>query len=97
MSTPIRVLKINAKCGDMCSVTLLRQVGNGHYREGPFEGYMPRDLKLGGGDYISLEIDVSTGKIIGWDETAARAVEQYFKDKADEEDAANITAALIHR
>lgn len=32
-----------------------------------FDGYVPRDLGIGGGDIIEIAIDIETGKIIGWD------------------------------
>ena len=50
-------LQITAKCDDRCSVSageLLRQ------------GYVPRNLGIGGGDYIRLTIDTETGKVEGW-------------------------------
>lgn len=54
-------MKINviAKCNDMCSVSVdeLNLKKN---------GYVPRNLGIGGGDYIRLTIDASTGKIDGW-------------------------------
>lgn len=32
-----------------------------------FDGYVPKDIGIGGGDYLEFEIEISTGKIIGWD------------------------------
>lgn len=32
-----------------------------------FYGYVPKNIGIGGGDYIDIAIDIETGKIIGWD------------------------------
>ena len=29
-------------------------------------GYVPRNLGIGGGDYVRLTIDVDSGQILGW-------------------------------
>lgn len=52
-------IEVVAKCSDCCTVrcpdlALEKQ------------GYVPRDLGIGGGDYIRLTIDTNTGKIEGW-------------------------------
>lgn len=54
-------MKINviAKCDDRCSVS----VDGTDLRK---QGYVPRDLGIGGGDYVRLTIDSQTGKIDGW-------------------------------
>lgn len=52
-------IKVTAKCDDMSSVS----VEELNLRK---EGYVPRELGIGGGDYIRLTIDSDTGKIEGW-------------------------------
>jgi hypothetical protein len=52
-------LKINAKCSDMCYASV-PELGLEK------DGYVPRGLGIGGGDYIELTIDTETGKVDGW-------------------------------
>jgi hypothetical protein len=62
------ILYVSAKCSDMCFV---------QYEEGgvsvDYDGYVPQHLGIGGGDYVELEIDVETGRVIGWDAEAFKA------------------------
>lgn len=53
---PSRILKVNAKCSDMCFVQL---DGEEHV------GYVPDDLGIGGGDYVNFEVCLNCGKIQG--------------------------------
>ena len=55
------MLRISAKCSDMCSAVLVNDNGNVVKEH---DGYVPS--LLGGGDYIELDIDVATGKILNW-------------------------------
>lgn len=54
-------LKINAKCSDMCQVILSDD--NDDIVE--VNGYVPNIKGIGGGDYIEIEIDLDTDKVIG--------------------------------
>ena len=47
----------------MCQVDMLDDDNN---TLGTSQGYVPRDLGIGGGDYIKLTIDTKTGRIDGW-------------------------------
>lgn len=38
------------------------------------EGYVPSDIGIGGSDDIEIEIDIDTGKIVGWDDSLRDAV-----------------------
>ena len=53
-----RVLRISAKCSDLC-FTMVPHLNIDH------DGYAPHIEGIGGGDYIDLEIDLDTGKVIG--------------------------------
>lgn len=53
-----RVLRISAKCSDLCFASV-PHLGIDH------DGYAPHIDGIGGGDYIDLEIDLDTGKVIG--------------------------------
>lgn len=52
-------IQIIAKCSDCCNV----KVPDLDLEK---QGYVPRDLGIGGGDYIQLVINNETGKIDGW-------------------------------
>jgi hypothetical protein len=51
-----RLVSVNAKCNDLCQVT----VG-----ENEHVGYVPDDIGLGGGDYIEIEFCAECGQIQG--------------------------------
>ena len=55
-------IQIVAKCNDMCSL----HAYDGNNTSLQKQGYVPRGLGIGGGDYIRLTIDAETGKIEGW-------------------------------
>lgn len=57
------ILRIDAKCSDMCSAVLLDEDGKVLKRK---EGYVPSLMPGGGDDYIAIDIDVTTGKILNW-------------------------------
>lgn len=51
-----RVAVIDAKCSDCCSVSV----------EGKQQfGYVPRDMNIGGGDYIHLTLCLKCGFVVG--------------------------------
>lgn len=56
-------LSISAKCGDLCSYCLTNDEGR-LVIEG--NGYVPKGLHVGEGDYIELKIDFKTGQILNW-------------------------------
>jgi hypothetical protein len=51
-----RILVVNAKCSDLCAVSL-----NGAEKN----GYVPDDLGIGGGDYIEFRLCLHCGQIQG--------------------------------
>ena len=48
------IIKVNAKCSDMCFVEFKGQEK---------DGYVPHDLGIGGGDYIKLELCIACGQV----------------------------------
>lgn len=44
--------------------------------------YVPRNIGLGGGDYVEFTVDIATGQIIGWD---AERVQEALKELATRE------------
>ena len=64
-------LHILAKCSDCCSATIPE-------RGLEKQGYVPRGLGIGGGDYIDLTIGTDTGKIEGWKKPTESALRSAF-------------------
>jgi hypothetical protein len=59
-----KVISIVAKCSDCCSVDLLDDIGNQlASRDGYVPEFMPGDHY---GDYIMIDIELATGKILNW-------------------------------
>lgn len=61
-----RILAVSGKCSDMCSVVFPNRKEK--------DGYVPRGICLGGGDYLDVMIDIDTGKVVGWDDKIRDAV-----------------------
>jgi hypothetical protein len=51
-----RIAKVVAKCSDCCFVTM----GDKEH-----DGYVPKDMNIGGGDYIRMKYCMDCGKIQG--------------------------------
>lgn len=60
----MRTLTIHAKCNDMCHLELYDSESGTFNKH---DGYVPRGLGIGGGDYIELTIDIDTGVILNWE------------------------------
>lgn len=60
----MKTISINAKCSDLFYASLNDEAEG---RIGEYDGYVP-DFFPGEhyGDYIQLEIDIETGKILNW-------------------------------
>ena len=53
------IMTISGKVSDMFGLTIESENID-------YDGYVPYDLGVGGGDYIKLDIDISTGQIQNW-------------------------------
>ena len=51
-----RTAEVGGKCSDLCGVSI------GDYSH---DGYVPRDMGIGGGDYISFDYCLDCGQIQG--------------------------------
>jgi hypothetical protein len=64
--TNMRTIRINAKCADLFTAQLTE---NG-VTIGEYDGYVPAWLPNPSvehyGDYVDMEIDIDTGKIVNW-------------------------------
>lgn len=69
-------IRISAKCSDLFSATLHdeneRQIGE---YDGYVPGFFPGEHY---GDYVSLDIDLATGRILNWKAPSAKAVIETF-------------------
>lgn len=56
-----RIATVGAKCSDMCHIEL--QDEKGFVNES--DGYVPKDMGIGGGDYIKFSYCLNCGSMIG--------------------------------
>ena len=60
----IKTIIITAKCSDLCYITYMDEKNQ---KVGERDGYVPDFFpEEHYGDYVELEIEVSTGKILNW-------------------------------
>lgn len=71
------VLRISAKCSDLCWMALDDADGNkiGEH-DGYVPGWMPGEHY---GDYVMLDIDIETGRIIDWQKPSVKELKETFK------------------
>lgn len=58
----MRILSVSAKCSDLCFTSYSDKDG----KETESDGYVPRNIGIGGGDYVDIDIDMKTGQILNW-------------------------------
>jgi hypothetical protein len=75
-----KTITISGKCSDMFGATLYDENDD---CIGQYDGYVP-DI-FGGGDYIELEIDIETGKIVGWENIDKNKIDKIFHKESEEE------------
>ena len=70
------VMHMSAKCADLFTASFTDAAGNSM---GEYDGYVP-DFMPGEhyGDYVQLDIDLSTGRILNWRAPQASAVRALF-------------------
>ena len=75
----IKEIRINAKCSDLFAATLHDK--NGDQIGGMYSGYVP-SLMPGQhfGDYIELDIDLATGKILNWKVPTKRQIDEFLRE-----------------
>lgn len=73
-------IKISAKCSDMFHANL---IGDDGQPKGEYDGYVP-DFFPGEhyGDYVQLEIDIATGKILNWKKPSKVELADTFKSES---------------
>lgn len=77
-----KTLKVHLKVCDMFCAQLLDQ--HGEILQ-DYEGYVP-DFMPGKhyGDYVILDIDVDTGKIINWNVPTKEQLQEFIEQKVDD-------------
>jgi hypothetical protein len=65
-----RIVLIDAKCSDLCCI---------QYGGLELNGYPPRGLKIGGGDYINLSICYHCGKVQGIQGITDKEIRENFE------------------
>lgn len=78
----MKTISINAKCDDRCEIFVIDADGNPAFEHLGDAYAMPF---IGRGDYIRFQIDVETGKIVGWDAAKAKEHIQSLIDENSEE------------
>lgn len=68
MSKAIAILQVTGKTSDMCSIAAYGKTDDGGDAFlGEYSGYVPKFFPgKHWGDYLELEIDVTTGQILNW-------------------------------
>ena len=51
-----RIMGVMGKCSDMCAIS---------FKDEQYDGYVPNDLNIGGGDYIEFDLCLDCGKLQG--------------------------------
>ena len=72
---PTRIMRLNAKCSDMCSLSI-------PHLDISHDGYVPEGLGIGDfyGDYIEMVIDLDTGTILNWEKLSDTKIRKIIKD-----------------
>ena len=76
------ILHITAKCSDLCDSVLTK---NGKILV-EHDGYVPSIMPEGGGDYVDIEIDVATGKILNWVVPTEDQIKSFIAGSDEDED-----------
>jgi hypothetical protein len=74
----MNVLKICAKCSDLFSASLIvndKEVAN---HDGYVPDFMPNEHY---GDYVELDIDIETGKILNWKYPTTSTIEKQLNNE----------------
>ena len=70
-----KTLFISAKCSDLFSAFLY----DGNKIVGEYDGYVPKFMPGEHyGDYVTLEIDLETGKILNWKTPTKKQLDEIF-------------------
>lgn len=74
----MKTLAVAGKVSDMCDIRVIDLESNTLWQN---TGDVPRNLGIGGGDYILLNIDIESGRILNWN---AEIVKAAIQERVDE-------------
>jgi hypothetical protein len=74
------ILSITAKCTDLCQTEYINKRG----MITKTDGYVPRNIGIGAGDYVVLDIDMETGQIQNWKPVTDSQVIESLKECENE-------------
>lgn len=78
----VKVVKVYGKIRDACYYALTDQEGNSiAEHDGYVPSFFPGDDRVGdhGGDYLILDIELETGKILNWTPPTAALLEEFIE------------------
>lgn len=79
-----KVISISAKCSDLFSASLLDE-NDGVL--GEYTGYVPEFFpEEHYGDYVQLDIDLESGKILNWNKPTVDQLNEIFSKEEEEEE-----------
>ncbi len=78
METP-KTIHFTAKCSDCCFTEVKDEKGNVLAEH---DGYVPDFMPDEGGDYVTLDIDIATGRILNWRKDVAEQIETFIEDNS---------------
>ncbi len=74
-----KIISICVKCSDMFSADLK---GDKDKLIGEYEGYVPKFFpEEHYGDYVMLEIELETGKILNWKAPSEKQIQEFVESK----------------
>ena len=72
-------IKVCAKCSDMFSASLLENNKTIGQMDGYVPAWFPNPNVQHYGDYVELDIDIDSGKILNWKTPTVKQLEETFK------------------
>ena len=83
-SKPQTILKVQAKCSDLCNIQLIPGLDGKSFAEydGYVPGWFPNPTQDHYGDYVELSIDIATGQILNWKRPSLGQLKETFGDKS---------------
>ncbi len=77
----MKIISFSAKCSDMFGAQLRidgKEISS-------YDGYVPSWFPEGGGDYVTLDIDIETGQIVNWKKPTQTQLDETFKAEGSKE------------
>ena len=78
----MKTIRMSAKCSDMFDASLVEDVGAQQVLRGETHGYVPdwfpNPKEDHCGDYVQLDIDVDTGRILNWKKPTQEQLKNTF-------------------